>query len=419
MEEVDDGEQQLSQKLSQISTHDDDSKKIEHQSSPVESQKRPLSMEARTVTPTKKRIRNDPESEATDQSTMPQYLSPNNPLFEQYIQPILTKTAIPVDVEYLRKIAFLLHQLGVAQLDVDLWRSYLASGTDHLYIPSERESTKTTTTSLALSTKIQIQLWPKAVKTAMESQGIVLSETNEQNQQTYLDFVYAKIRSYRNQMKQYQDRIHRMRYQLHPDVDDALQKFVDQHGLDLLRIPNDGLIATVNFDYHEQSMEVEFQRMNPNARQREIFKNLIHLKSEHERSKVQVNILKQRLVYQNLPKTFASIQLPIPDGLEQLKDRHQCQRLVDRQKKIIERAKSEAMLIHIEVAETKMLEARASFDYSMNRLRETQSTRPEYEILSDPMLDLMERRFRLIHAHLQQLYDLKIRFFGKAPTAKN
>ncbi|CAF1571120.1 unnamed protein product, partial [Rotaria sordida] len=162
-----------------------------------------------------------------------------------------------------------------------------------------------------------------------------------------------------------------------------------------------------------------YYQQNPNEYQKQIFENLTKAKYEKETSKFDVAILKQRIVYNHLPQSFESLKIPPPISFDTITDTMTCQRLKDRCEKILQRTKSEMMMIYVTTAETKMNEYEKKFDTDLAKMKENQCSGPSHKKLTQTMLNIMERRFKNINERLICLYKLKLRFFVNAPTVKN
>ncbi|CAF4295811.1 unnamed protein product, partial [Rotaria sordida] len=132
-----------------------------------------------------------------------------------------------------------------------------------------------------------------------------------------------------------------------------------------------------------------------------------------------VAILKQRIVYNHLPTSFHTLQIPVPISLDTIIDTMTRQRLKDRCEKILQRMKSEMMMIYIATAEAKMNEYQKKFDSDLAKMKENQCSDSSHKKLTQTMLNIMERRFKNINERLIYLCKLKLRFFVKAPTVMN
>ena len=141
------GEEHLSQKLSQLSATDKEQEDSDDKFQRSTVKKRPTLTPSTTTDNISKKMKSAKEEQINNLT--PRYLSSNNKAFEQMINPVLQKTRSSIDIEYLREIAVLIHQLECIDLDRLLWTTYLHSGTGIL---------KPQATTLTLS------LWPLAVK---------------------------------------------------------------------------------------------------------------------------------------------------------------------------------------------------------------------------------------------------------------
>ncbi|CAF1570267.1 unnamed protein product, partial [Rotaria sordida] len=329
---------------------------------------------------------------------------------EQMINPILEKTTTTsVNIEYLREIAILIHQLECIDLDRLLWTTYLRSGTGTL------KPQATTSTLL---------LWPLEVKQRMiDRSEVTTSDPNEIDHASCLSYVQRVLQKFRNQTEYYQAQLKERKKRLNNywtyEIEEAITKFVQQHVTPIYKVPTQGQIATVEYDYNDQLIQLEYEQQNPNEYQKEIFKNLTQAKYEKETSKFDVAILKQRIVYNHLPQSFESLKIPPPISFDTITDTMTCQRLKDRCEKILQRTKSEMMKIYITTAEAKMNEHEKKFDTDLAKMKENQSSDSSHKKLTQTMLNIMERRFQNINERLTCLYKLKLRFFVKAPTVKN
>ncbi|CAF4415209.1 unnamed protein product, partial [Rotaria magnacalcarata] len=91
-----------------------------------------------------------------------------------------------------------------------------------------------------------------------------------------------------------QDIKQRLSHCLTDEIEQVIIKFVQQHGMTLYRVPVEGLIATVEYDYKDRLIESEFYLENYSEYQRQVFENLYKSKRERETTKLDVAVLKQR-----------------------------------------------------------------------------------------------------------------------------
>lgn len=143
---------------------------------------------------------------------------------------------------------------------------------------------------------------------------------------------------------------------------------------------------------------------------------LIKSKLKKETAKVDYNLLKQRIAHHYLSDLFTSFQLPPPPALETIVDPSLRQRLTYRYEQLIQRTKSEMMMIHIRTAEIKMDDYNKAFDADLKKFYQQQRFSDVSARFNTRMVVLMEERFQRIDERVQLLFDLKVRFFVKAPT---
>ncbi|CAF4216235.1 unnamed protein product, partial [Rotaria sordida] len=287
------------------------------------------------------------------------------------------------------EIAILIHQLECIDLDRLLWTTYLRSGTGRL----KPEATTST-----------LLLWPLEVKQKMIDRGqTTASDPNE------IDHASSQLK----------ERKKRLNNCWTCEIEEAITKFVQQHVTPIYKIPTEGQIAIVQYDHNDRLIQLEYYQQNPNEYQRQIFGNLTQAKYEKETAKFDVAILKQRIFYYHLPQSFESLKIPPPISFNTITDTMTRQRLKDRCEKILQRTKSEMMMIYIATAEAKMDEYQKKFDSDLDKMKENQCSDSSHKKLTQTMLNITERRFKNINERLIYLYKLKLRFFVKAPTVKN
>jgi hypothetical protein len=132
-----------------------------------------------------------------------------------------------------------------------------------------------------------------------------------------------------------------------------------------------------------------------------------------------VAILKQRILHKHLPSSFESLRIPSPVGLDTIRDEATRQRLTQQCTQLFERTKSEMMMLYLQVAEARAEEYRSKFTTNLDNYEANQYSNIAHSKLTPIMVDILNRRFRHINEYMSKLYKLKLRFFAKAPTAKN
>ncbi|CAF1290998.1 unnamed protein product [Rotaria sordida] len=271
------------------------------------------------------------------------------------------------------------------------------------------------------ATTSTLLLWPVEVKQRMIDRGqTTASDPNEIDHASCLNYVQRVLQKFRNQTEHYQAQLKERKKRLNNcwtcEIEEAVAKFVQQHVTPIYKVPTEGQIAIVQYDYNDRLIQLEYYQQNPNEYQKQIFENLAQAKYEKETAKFDVAILKQRIVYNHLPTSFHTLQIPVPISLDTITDTMTRQHLKDRCEKILQRTKSEMVMVYITTAEAKMNEYEKRFNTDLAKMKENQCSGPSHKKLTQTMLNIMERRFQNINERLTCLYKLKLRFFVKAPT---
>ncbi|CAF3403989.1 unnamed protein product, partial [Rotaria socialis] len=311
----------------------------------------------------------DKEKKALDLK-IPKYLSTAYRAFEETISPVLKKNGNSMNIEDARTMAAIIDNLECVNVDKSLWIIYLQSGTGELQ--SEQRIITAVNSSVVVS---NLQIWPAEVKAKMIKHGhTTTTNPNDIDHESCVDYVHRVLIKYQNLKTYYetnlQDIKQRLSYCLTDEIEQIIIKFVQQHGITLYRVPVEGLIAVVEYDYKDRLIQSEFYLENYSEYQRQVFENLCKSKRERETTKVDVAVLKQRIAHNHLPKSFDSLQIPEPITLSSINDTKTRQRLSDRCEKILQRARSDMILIYIAAAEAKMNEWKEKFDKDLAEMKE-------------------------------------------------
>lgn len=421
-------EEQLSQKLSQLSASTKNKTTIENKQE-GESKLSAIVKKRPSFTPpttpsaiqmqetTAKKLKKDENIKEQDLQRIPKYLTRSYKAFDEMLNPYIRQATTFLNLEYLREIAFIFHQIESIHLNQLLWKTYLSSGIGELNVKGDFFKTA--------NLNQKIFLWPEEVTKNMIAHGYTTASdiNNILDQQTYISYVHRVLETYEKQINYYETQLEQQKKYLETDlpsdIEKAMKQFVQEHGIAICKLPIDGLISTVEYDYKDRLIQLLFHQEQPNDYQKEFFEQLYRAKLEKENSKFEVAILKQRLTHNHLPNEFNSIPIPSPSALITIEDTNIRQCLQDRYEKIVQRTKSEIMLVYIAVAETKMNEYRKYHDILTNKMKDIQRTGPIHKQFNETMLNLLEERFKNMNQHFINLYRLKIRFFDKAPTILN
>ncbi|CAF1339110.1 unnamed protein product [Adineta steineri] len=395
----------LSQKLSQLSTSEDDRKQIN------ESKRSPPSPSTSTIVSTvSKKIKVDHDYQQENNSDddiveeiIPNYLLINNSHFQQLFHALTSTTATSLTIEGIQEIALLLRQITILNLQRSLWNIYLQSGIGKLetdfhqsIIPNE-----------------SVFLWPSEVKSTLsmknkKQQQQQQNELTTINHNTCLKYVNKMLDQYMNHLIDYEKKLKNKNFRPNNlftlQIKDDLMQYIEQQEIRMIRIEIESKIAIVKYDYQDHLIEWEYNQLIPNSYQLQLWKNIIQLKQEKEKSKYEVTLLKQRRLHHHLPAPLKSLQLPLLstlsiDTIHDLKIR---EHLMNRYRKINEETKSEMMTLYIHIAEAKMNENLIKFNENIAQIRSNQQ-------LTQSMMNIIERRFKNIDERFEYLYQLKVR----------
>ncbi|CAM4837257.1 unnamed protein product, partial [Rotaria magnacalcarata] len=395
-EEAVEEEEQLSQKLSQLSASGQNQTKGADRESTATTKKRPSSS-----TSIMKKLKADHANPPIE--SMPNYLSKANGKFDEILRSILAKQPLKyIDIEDLRQFAIFIHNMKCLELDRLLWNKYFESGSGELIKQEHIRSVLT----IKRKQLPMLQWWPIDLRLKMIKRGqTTVTDPEDIDAEVCLDCVERVLMKYDQQTIFYQEHLKEIKARIGnsmtEEIENAIMAYVQQQGLSLYRIHIDKSIASVEYDYKDQLIKLEFYEQRTNRYQKEVFENLFQLKRETEQTKLDIAILKQRLAYKHLPKSFDSLRIPTPIDLDTITDSNLRQRLNEQCQKILQRTTSDMMLVYIAISETKYNEWQTKFDKAMNDMKKNlardfipeNSTQSMLDIISDGHeLDLVPRR---------------------------
>ncbi|CAF2056870.1 unnamed protein product [Rotaria magnacalcarata] len=348
--EEEEEEEHLSQKLSQLSASGQEQTTDERQ---VTTKKRPSLTPTTTSSSVAKKIKTNEDIEPIE--WIPNYLSSSNGSFDRMLHPLFRQEFKSYDIEDLRQFAMIINHLKCIELNQTLWNKYLQSGTGELIKQDDIRSVLKTTTS---NNKLPlIQYWPLEVKLQMiKHRQTTATDPKHIDHESCLDYVQRILKKY-NQQKEFYENQYRIMVEqrLQPSMTDQIESaiitFVRQYGINLYRLSIDKSLAKIEFNYKDQLIQFEFHRERPNQYQKQVFENLFQLKRTVEEAKLDIAILKQRIAYKQLPKSFDSFQIPASLKFDIISNVNMRQHLKEQCEKILQRTTSDMMLVHITLAE--------------------------------------------------------------------
>jgi hypothetical protein len=261
-------EEQLSQKLGQLSASQERAREQEESKQTTTTmKKRPTHLEATTAVT--KKIKMDTKDST---NTMPWFLLATNNSFERMITPILRRTNSSIYIEDLRQIALLIYNLAVTDLLHWQWETYLLSGTGVLKY------------QVALQDKENpidgTSLWPTEVKTKIIEKGLTTARNESE-----IDFDTCR-KCLENYLRQLNDNAEQYRTQLNDrkrrlngfteEMEKEIEHFLHEQSINQIKIKVQTKIAIVEYDYYDRLLELAYLRLKPNQYQvRQTFDSLL------------------------------------------------------------------------------------------------------------------------------------------------
>ncbi|UJR29606.1 hypothetical protein I4U23_017154 [Adineta vaga] len=411
-----DTEQHLSQKLNQLSPSNE-------QTTATTTTKRPL-LTPSSPTSIMKKLKSDLIQPISTTDEMPDYLLNDSKTFEQIMHPYLQANTSNLTIEDLRQVAYLEHQLALLNLHVSLWKTYLHSGTGQLINTEPSVWQISMSTILHTTTRTPLRIWPEKLK------SIILADPNHNstqiNQITYetcSNYVSQKLTDLRKQSRTLESQLNdckvKLNYRFTSEINETIKNYVQEYGIALHQIFIESQIAIIKYDYYDGLFVSDFHHETYYADQLKIFENLSQSKLNKETATMEVALLKQRVAHQHYSDLFHTVRIPAPLTLTTVQDKDVRQRLIYRYEQLLERTKSDMLVIHIRTAEAKMEEYTQRFDMEYKQFEQRQRAYLADGKLTEQMCHIMKQRFKNIDERLQTLYDLKVCFFVNAPTVKN
>lgn len=335
----------------------------------------------------------EPQVIESSEDSLPSYLSKQIGLFDRMMSVHSTQ------LEELREMAHIIHQLNTTKSFISLWQIYIDSGMGRLKISQTSNEFP--------------QIWPNDMKKMMIRKGVTLT-TNEKDLDhvSCLNFAQDYLRQLNDELEQYQMELkdqQRRHSWYNKEINDKIERFVYQQHLQGVESKIQQKILLVKLDYRIQLNQMEFLQLNPNANHTTVFQQLIQAKQDLLNSKLKVDLLKQQVFYQKLPDFLQHLQLPIVPIIDQVHHPANQRSLQNQYERVIQQTTSDLMLIYVAAAETKMRESQSQMDEMMQNMDQQ---------LLPSMIDLLFRRFKLMDERLKEYYQYKIYFFVQAPTVK-
>ena len=251
----DDGEQVLSQKLSQLSTNDDN----EYESSCVADKKRrsttTTTCDAEFLPSKRAKHGDELDTDFTEQDLVPAYLSSvNRAAFER----AMPKSIDAIRMDELQQVAIYTHHIAALQIHKQITMVYLQSGTGQL---GELEFA---------CTAVDRRVWPTQVTSTLvalrspTSTGSVTMQHDEEHHACEM-LVHQRLQEMDEKIRAYERK--RQIVNVTPAVQQSIDDYVERFGIAPLRMKRDLKIALLEYDYRAEIIDRQYQLEHPNTYQ--------------------------------------------------------------------------------------------------------------------------------------------------------
>ncbi|CAF5066569.1 unnamed protein product [Rotaria magnacalcarata] len=333
----------------------------------------------------------NPCSDDAEHQTIPTYLLSTDPSFEHFIRMQHMDIANSLDIEKLRAIAIVIHQLKMINLEITLWSTILKSGTGQF---NESHTGP--------------PLWPELFKKLIDSPVHQQQQNNDTMNEIYLNIVQSRLRQLKQREQYYQRKYDEQIHPIdnyHTTMKPFLQTFI-QDKLHSVQMNFEHNITLIGYEFEDHRLAYEIQQQqeqqqNMNVHQQQLIEHLCHRKYQNEMSKCDFDTIKQLLRQKELPKSLDTIQVVFPTYIQAIHDHRIRQEYLNRHEQIMETYKNEMMILLVHIAEIFMLEIQQLFDDEMAKLWQEQRCLPIKKRFNSTVLNLIEERFRNITKKVQ------------------
>lgn len=330
----------------------------------------------------------------SNNNTIPSYLQQNYRLFDETMASLLKPQATTsLTIENLREIAVLIHHIRLTKLLISEWQVYLLSGTGEIKVSLTKTS--------------NVSIWPEEIKKTMLQENI--SEIDNDSclayTKNYLKQLQDSLKRFEIEKNQYQNHLIGYTSQMNQKIEQYIfEYFIQQADLCLQY-----KLINIEYQHRNRLLEFEFEELQPSADQLQFYRKFYEVHCEYERNKIYIDLFKQYVFYKKFPPSLNQhYRLTIPNELHSIQDLSIRSTLSNRYEQIIQRTKSDLMIIHLSMAETKLRQSQEILHQYQQQLQE--------QVLTFDMMTLLKRRCQDYEEQLQRLYQLKMNFFVIAPT---
>ncbi|CAF1336806.1 unnamed protein product [Adineta steineri] len=332
-----------------------------------------------------------------DFNEIPSYLSKTNQLFDKKIRSILPTTN---SLEQLRSIAILMYKIICIDMIRSLWIVYQKSGMGELQ------------TNLQSINQLNRKVSPKEILLLLNENEIV--DINQDNAcSTLINHCLCQLtdksEEYRRELRLNTTQISNYT----PTMEYIIEKFVEQ-GLIGLRIEIDCQIILVEHDYIDNILKQQYLAQNPTSTQIESVEHLCKLKSNHERLRCELNLLKDKIPTYLSIHSFDSQSIIESPLINTIRNPSLRQQLYILYKNLMEQIKSKMLNVYLESIEQQMDDYHMKFNKEIDNLWEINKTLAQNQQLTSIMQNLIDQRLaniisrtKCIHKYKTELFDIK------------
>ena len=208
-------------------------------------------------------VNDDHDLTEQEQDQIPAYLLTTNKSFDRMIQKVMN-TASAIDMNDLRRMALLMHQIAALHIQKQITIAYLRCGTGQLREPE-----------MSL-TVIDRRVWPAQVKSAMlekrhKAKTDTIVQINARDEHRSCEnLVYEHLRKIKRKTEQYQKQFNEKKSQLiglTSTMEEAIVRYVQQYGIIPLQMKRDLKIALLEHEYDAEILERKYAAEKPNEYQ--------------------------------------------------------------------------------------------------------------------------------------------------------
>ncbi|CAF1317160.1 unnamed protein product [Adineta steineri] len=328
---------------------------------------------------------------------IPDYLSmKNKKIFEDIFHQKIDDSKSSMNMEELRLMTILMHQLNVLNLDKSLWNHYFKSGTSTLLTTNETN----------------FKVWPLKIKTMIQYAQCPTRINNDSNQilvndNMCLKYVNEYLQELNIKQQQLQEQLLLKQKQMYgytnTTIENILHTFIQEQNQNL-RLQYEYDMKLVEFDYREQLLVHKFQQENPTQQQLELIKHLFHLKYDYETARQDVLWAEQYINNNKLPEILRRVESSLPSSIHLIIDTDLHHQLCERHRKITRNYRVEMMKIIIDTMKVKSEESQKLFDDKLANMWHDQHLLPIEQRFNQTMIDIIHDHLLFITKKIEFLY---------------